>query len=211
MLPFDFGTTPAPTRAFPGLNLDTTSPPACRRSSSTGDRAVQLRLGPRRRTRCNCPLDEDEKQCQFGRQPHEDLRQPHVKFGIDIRRAYNLRVPSDRHRSGELTSTRTRTRGPSGGGLGLATFLLGDVTAFHALRQHEHGRARAPVAPLLLRAGHLARHAKLTLNYGLRLDVINPQTRQRGGQRRLARHQHRRDPGRRRRATSTWTATSRTR
>ena len=51
-----------------------------------------------------------------------------VKFGVDVRHASNLRVPSDSHRSGELTFNVDRTRGPNGGGLGLATFLLGDVT-----------------------------------------------------------------------------------
>ena len=65
-----------------------------------------------------------------------------VKFGFDIRRAYNLRVPSDAHRSGELTFSENRTIGPNGGGLGLATFLLGDVSSFRALREHR-ARMRA--------------------------------------------------------------------
>ncbi len=38
-------------------------------------------------------------------------------------------------------------------------------------------------------------HAKLTLNYGLRLDIINPQTVNEAGQRRLAESRHGRDPG----------------
>ena len=50
-----------------------------------------------------------------------------------MRRAYNLRVPSDNHRSGELYFSENRTASPTlGGGLGLATFLIGDVTAFRA-------------------------------------------------------------------------------
>ena len=32
------------------------------------------------------------------------------------------------------------------------------------------------MAPVLLRAGHLARQSKLTLNYGLRADIYSPQT-----------------------------------
>ena len=52
------------------------------------------------------------------------------KFGVDVRRAYNLRVPSDSHRSGELTFNADRTSLNGSGGLGLATFLLGDVTHF---------------------------------------------------------------------------------
>jgi hypothetical protein len=50
-----------------------------------------------------------------------------LKFGVDVRRAYNLRVPSDRHRAGEMVFAPELTRGPSGGGSGLATFLLGLV------------------------------------------------------------------------------------
>ena len=98
------------------------------------------------------------------------------KFGVDIRRAYNLRVPSDRHRSGELTFNAERTSGPGGGGLGLATFLLGDVTHF--------GRYISPITDARERQWRHFYYAqdtwratqKLTLNYGLRLDVINPQT-----------------------------------
>src|SRR6185503_7636204 len=99
-----------------------------------------------------------------------------LKFGIDVRRAYNLRVPSDAHRSGELNFENDRTRGPSGGGLALASFMLGDVT-----------RLRRYVSPNTNARERQWRHyyyaqdvyrptPKLTLNYGLRLDIINPQT-----------------------------------
>jgi len=36
-----------------------------------------------------------------------------VKFGIDIRRAFNLRVPSDSHRSGQLYFNEQNTAGPA--------------------------------------------------------------------------------------------------
>jgi outer membrane receptor protein involved in Fe transport len=116
-----------------------------------------------------------------------------------VRRAYNLRVPSDRHRSGELNFSGSRTSqaffdpttgnvitgdireqgtniAAGTGGLGLATFLLGDVTGFSRFvssntdareRQWRHfyyGQDTWRVTP------------KLTVNYGLRVDVINPQT-----------------------------------
>src|SRR5204863_3695853 len=99
-----------------------------------------------------------------------------IKFGVDVRHAYNLRVPSDVHRSGELTFDTGITRGVGGGGLGLATFLLGDVSSFGRYistntdareRQWRHfyyGQDTWRATP------------KWTLNYGLRLDIINPQT-----------------------------------
>ena len=47
------------------------------------------------------------------RQLHQDLGNHTFKFGVDVRRAYNLRVPSDAHRSGELDFNADRTRGPA--------------------------------------------------------------------------------------------------
>src|SRR5204863_4272217 len=77
--------------------------------------------------RCNCPLNEDEKQMQLVGNVTRLVQNHTVKFGVDVRRAWNLRVPSDRHRSGELHFYQEQTQGPNGGGLGLATFLLGEV------------------------------------------------------------------------------------
>ncbi len=124
-----------------------------------------------------------------------------IKFGADVRRAHNLRVPSDSHRSGELTFNTDRTRGPSGGGLGLATFLLGDVT-----RLARYVSSSTDARERQWRHFYYAQDTwrptpKLTLNYGLRLDIINPQTVNEAGQRRLARprhgpHQRRRRGGR---------------
>ena len=79
--------------------------------------------------RCNCPLAQDENQLQFVGNITK-LKGGHTfKAGVDVRRAHNLRVPSDAHRSGQLTFAPDRTRGVDGG-LGVATFLLGDVTSF---------------------------------------------------------------------------------
>ena len=126
--------------------------------------------------RCNCPLDQNEKQFQLVGNITKLMGSHSMKFGIDVRRAYNLRVPSDRHRSGELSFTDDRTRGPQGGGLALASFMLGDVSTF--------GRYVSPTVDARERQWRHFYYAqdtwrvnpRLTLNYGLRLDVINPQT-----------------------------------
>src|SRR4029450_7085606 len=78
--------------------------------------------------RCNCPLNEQEKQYQFVGNLLKTWGNHTFKFGIDIRRALNLRVPSDNHRSGELTFSENRTGQVVNGqlqakGLGIATFL----------------------------------------------------------------------------------------
>lgn len=79
---------------------------------------------------CNCPLIQNESQYQFVNNWTKIQGNHTFKFGADIRRALNLRVPSDRHRSGELNFDAARTQGPTSGGSGLATFLMGDVSRF---------------------------------------------------------------------------------
>jgi hypothetical protein len=180
VLPSDFGTTPAAEAGIPGLNLDNTFAsglPAFFIGGDSDSRAIAFGSGLGDRVgRCNCPLDQDEKQFQIVGNLTKQWNTHTMKFGIDVRRAYNLRVPSDRHRSGELNFTDDRTRGPNGGGLALASFMLGDVSSF--------GRYVSPTVDARERQWRHFYYAqdtwrvndRLTLNYGLRLDVFNPQT-----------------------------------
>jgi hypothetical protein len=180
VLPNDFGQTPAADAGIPGLNLDDTFAsglPAFFVGNNEDSRRMAFGSGLDDRTgRCNCPLDEDEQQYQIVGNITKLWKDHTFKFGVDVRRAYNLRVPSDAHRSGELSFFVDRTRGPAGGGLALASFMLGDVS-----------RLRRYVSPNTDARERQWRHyyyaqdvwrptPKLTLNYGLRLDIINPQT-----------------------------------
>ena len=180
VLPSDFGTTPATDAGIPGLNLDDTFAsglPAFFIGGDSDSRRIAFGSGLGDRVgRCNCPLDEDEQQFQVVGNLTKMTGDHTIKFGVDVRRAYNLRVPSDRHRSGELNFENDRTRGPAGGGLALASFMLGDVTRFT--------RYVSPTTEARERQWRHFYYAqdvwrptpKLTLNYGLRLDIINPQT-----------------------------------
>ena len=102
VLPNDFGTTPAADAGIPGLNLGddfTSGLPFIELNGGT----AQMRFGSGLDAgRCNCPLAEQEKQAQIVANLTKLLGNHSVKFGVDIRRAYNLRVPSDAHRSGQL-------------------------------------------------------------------------------------------------------------
>ena len=180
VLPFDFGTTPALDAGIPGLNLGddfTSGLPALfiggDNTTVAGDFEAGSGLGV---NRCNCPLDQNEKQWQMVGNLTKLMGNHSFKFGIDVRRAYNLRVPSDAHRSGELTFNLDRTRGPSGGGLGLATFLLGDVTFFRRYASPNTDARERQWRHFYYAQDTWRVNPRLTLNYGLRLDVINPQT-----------------------------------
>jgi hypothetical protein len=126
--------------------------------------------------RCGCPLDQDENQFQVVSNTTKQFSAHTIKFGADLRRAYNLRVPSDQHRSGELTFDPGRTRGAAGGGLGLATFLLGDVTEFGRYISSNTDARERQWRHFYYGQDTWRATPKLTVNYGLRLDVINPQS-----------------------------------
>src|SRR5262249_26716433 len=125
---------------------------------------------------CNCPLIEKMQQFQFANNWTYVKGNHTFKFGPDIRRLQNLRVPSDQHRSGELVFAPDLTSGPTSAGLSLASYLLGDVTSFQRYvsssldagerqwRTFYYGQDTWRVTP------------KLTLNYGLRWEIYSPQT-----------------------------------
>jgi outer membrane receptor protein involved in Fe transport len=180
VLPFDYGTSPAADAGIPGLNLDntfTSGLPAMfiggDGSTAAGAFEAGSGLGV---NRCNCPLDQDEQQWQIVGNVTKLVGNHSFKFGVDVRRAYNLRVPSDSHRSGELTFNSDRTSLGGVGGMGLATFLLGDVTAFRRFVSTNTNARERQWRHFYYAQDTWRVTPKLTLNYGLRLDVINPQT-----------------------------------
>jgi hypothetical protein len=175
VLPFDFGTRPAADAGIPGLNLDATFTSGLFGGFVEGDRGFNFGSGLGV-NRCNCPLDQDEKQFQVVGNVTKLVGNHSVKVGVDVRRAHNLRVPSDRHRSGELTFHHNRTSQGGTGGLGLATFLIGDVTRFTRYFSEQTDAREAQWRHFYYAQDTWRPTDKLTLSYGLRLDVINPQT-----------------------------------
>ena len=177
VLPFDFGTTPALDAGIPNINNDptfTSGLPALFMRGNQADMNWGSGLGV---NRCNCPLAQNEKQWQAVGNVTKLFGNHSFKFGLDIRRAYNLRVPSDSHRSGELTFNHERTSSPTlGGGLGLATFMLGDVTGFNRYVSTSTDARERQWRHFYYAQDTWRMKPRLTVNYGLRLDVINPQT-----------------------------------
>jgi hypothetical protein len=136
-VPNGYGTQPALQAGIPGLNLDKTytsgMPYFDIQDSGVNDNKLGYGLGV---NQCNCPLTQSERQIQFVDNVHKIVGNHSFKFGVDLRYAMNLRVPSDSHRAGELYFNGNYTGEVSSAGaspiegLGLATFLLGGTSSF---------------------------------------------------------------------------------
>ena len=192
VLPGGVGTSPAADAGIPGLNLDdffTSGMPAFGIETpghTNFDDREQFKFGfSLFANGCNCPLTELERQLQIVNN-WTFLRGNHtLKVGGDLRFARNLRVPSDSHRSGQLffrnQGTALVTQDAQGvtqtsGGTGLASFLLGNVSDFGRFvstvtdaeetqrRWYFYGQDTYRWSP------------KLTLNYGLRWELVFPES-----------------------------------
>jgi hypothetical protein len=125
---------------------------------------------------CNCPLIEKMQQFQFVNNWSFTRSSHTIKVGVDIRRLQNLRVPSDQHRSGELYFTSDRTRGPDGGGLGLASYLIGDVTSFQRYVSNSLDAGERQNRQFFYAQDTWKLTPQLTINFGLRWEIYYPQT-----------------------------------
>jgi outer membrane receptor protein involved in Fe transport len=172
-------TTPAKDAGIPGLNNDdfTGGMPGIFINGVAGFN-FGYALGV---SACNCPLRQNERQIQFVNN-WTNLRGNHTfKVGADIRRAYNLRVPSDRHRAGELNFDAARTAGPSGGGAGLASFLLGDVSRFERYVSNTLDAEERQNRWFFFGQDTWRATKNLTINFGGRWELYRPQTVTGGG------------------------------
>jgi hypothetical protein len=127
---------------------------------------------------CNCPLKEKEDQFQLVNNWTKTIGNHAVKFGADVRYARNLRVPSDADRTGVNNFGEGPTSNGSTGGLGWATFILGDVTAFNRYTSSFAGEANAKeFQPRDFFYGQdtWRASAKLTVNVGLRYEYYAPE------------------------------------
>src|SRR4029078_1935940 len=189
VLPGGVGTSPAADAGIPGLNLDdffTSGMPAFGietpgHRGDFDDRRVFKFGFSLFANGCNCPLSQLERQLQLVNN-WTFLRSDHsYRFGGDLRFARNLRVPSDSHRAGQLffRDAGTAFVNPdltTSGGTGLASFLLGNVSDF--------GRFVSTVTDAEEQQRRWYFYAqdtwrwspKLTINYGLRWELVFPES-----------------------------------
>ncbi|MBZ5624271.1 MAG: TonB-dependent receptor [Acidobacteriia bacterium] len=181
-VPNGFGTSPAKDAGIPGLNLDqtyTSGMPAFYVGSPNDQYQLGYALGV---NQCNCPLTQTERQYQFIDNVSKTVGKHSLKFGADLRYAQNLRVPSDSHRAGELTFNGgvTGTVAAAGqnqsAGIGLATFLLGDVTNFNRYVSTSTNAQESQPRLFWYAQDAWRPTAKLTINLGLRWELTFPES-----------------------------------
>jgi hypothetical protein len=128
---------------------------------------------------CNCELIEDEYQYQIVNNWTKALKTHTIKWGVDLRYGQNLRVPSDSNRAGTLTFGTGPTEDPQlpvPGGLGLATFMLGDVTNFGRYVSQTSNAKEMQKRTFFYGTDSWRVTPKLTANYGLRWEIYFPET-----------------------------------
>ena len=101
-----------------------------------------------------------------------------LKFGVDLRYGLNHLVGLDNGnlRSGNFHFAASRTAGPGSPGLGFATFLLGDTTAYQRTQtQNTNAQERQKRIFSYVQDQWRATN-RLTVNYGLRWEIYFPET-----------------------------------
>lgn len=182
--PNDVGTTPALDAGLPGLNTgsqSTTGLPALYINGNGGfNFGYALGINS-----CNCPLKETENHFQWVSNWTKISGDHTIKFGADIRRAQQQRIPSDSHRSGEINFSASETgdlttdnaaQGNASTGLGLASYLLGLPSSFGRYYTAYNYYPGLRETRLFFYAQDSWRVTpKLTLNFGLRYENYLPQ------------------------------------
>jgi hypothetical protein len=179
--PGGVGTTPATAAGIPGLNTGdtfTSGMPYFQIHTSSGT-DNQFKFGYALDVNaCNCPLIESEHQYQFVNNWTKIRGNHSFKFGADIRYAYNLRIPSDRHRAGQVEFENGLTANPNDptSGSGLAAFLLGDVTHFQRFVSSSLNAYETQPRLFFYGQDTWRMTSKLTVNYGLRWEFYIPES-----------------------------------
>ena len=178
--PFGLGTSPANDAGIPNLNLDNYFTSGLPAFYIQGDGGSNLGYALNVNS-CNCPLKQREHQNQFVQNTTKVIGNHSIRFGEDFRFANQLRIPSDNHRSGELTFStgytgQVQAGGSTQAGLGLATFLLGEVTTLNRYVSTSTDAEENQKRFFFYVQDSWRVNSKLTVDYGLRWEQIFPES-----------------------------------
>lgn len=170
----DNGTSPATADGIPNLNtglLESSGSPTYDVTdgsvSSFGEQG------------CNCPLKESEQVFQINNNWTKMLGNHSIRFGTDLRYALNLRNASDNNRAGLLTFDNSTNAGTVPGGplgSGLVSVLEGQIAEFERFDVYNSNAANRQKRMAFYAQDTWRATPKLTLNYGVRWDIIFPET-----------------------------------
>lgn len=163
---WDAGTTPAASDGLPNLNTgayDTSGSP----TYDVTDNSVS-NFGNQN---CNCPLKESEQVLQLNNNWTKIKGNHQIRFGGDLRYAFNLRNASDYNRSGELTFDNT-----TGAGTGIGAVLEGQIAQFQRFDVYSQTAANRQKRGAFYAQDSWRVTPRFTLNYGVRWDIIFPET-----------------------------------
>ena len=183
--PFGVGTEPASQAGLPGLNLGTTETSGMPAFYINGDGGFNFgySLGV---NDCNCPLKETQNQFEWITNWTKMHGNHNIKWGGEIVRDQQQRIPSDEHRSGEIGFSESVTgnatvdalaSGLATTGSGLGSFMLGAPSSFG---RYFNGIGYYPglrQTRIFLYGEDTWRVTrKLTLDLGLRYENYRPQS-----------------------------------
>ena len=177
--------TPASDAGLPGLNtgLPGTSGMPAFFINGNGGFNFGYSLGV---NGCNCPLKQTENQFQWVNNWTKIVQNHTIKFGADLRRSQQQRIPSDSHRSGEISFTDSTTgnfdldqlaSGAASSGTGLGSYLLGlpsNFSRYYTGSNYHPGLRQTRLFFFLQDSWRVT--PKLTVNYGVRYENYLPQT-----------------------------------
>ena len=165
-----------PTRAFPGSTSTPASPRACPPATSIATATAASSSAP-----ASTPTAATARSIRTSTSSSSSATSRSWPAATRSRRASTCAARTTcacratRTDPASSTFSPNRTRGVDGG-LGLATFLLGDVTSFGRFVSTSTDAREQQWRHFYYAQDTWRASPKLTLNYGLRLDVINPQT-----------------------------------
>jgi len=169
----------------PGLNIPSDPTTNSMPHFSINEGSGNLDFGNGLYDNCNCPLVERMQHFQEIGNLTWTVGKHTFKFGPDFHYNQNLRLPSDEHRSGEVYSFNNLTVGevinpvtlqPTQiGGLGMAGFLLGEVSQFQRYISNVNDAGERQWRFFFYGQDTWRVTPKLTLTYGLRWELYRPQ------------------------------------